>query len=622
MAYAAASLVPPPPEPPSMQRVIPPPPPIPSQLPIAETPEATAERVVDDVLRQLSQQLSDVLERDLNRRLVEASVVGAVDDWWSHSLAEEEATAATLRQFSSDNAEALHSLQAQASQSIQSAVNAMFGGGGAGEEVGRLSGLPGFGLKASMPKIRFKKRQGGEEERRSKSLTPQQVSTPSSWGEKDEDISSTNSTTRPTTPSPPPPPSPAPQESQAEDWPPSERRERSQSGSRSRSPSSAPSTSSSSSSSSTSSRSLHNEKETDALETSSKPPTPFQASEEDDGSSAKEREETPLLLPPSPLPPSSQNYRDGECERDENEPPAKRPRPSLLHAAPKFQPRDQESEVELLDLVGLGVDVEDQMFLRKAFEALQKETETSEVLGGSHWYPHPPTPTIGHNKWSCARTSAFVRLGASEKAHRSIMRRVSAVVERTEQQSAADVAAAKAAAGRDKEIRAAQRRLQSALGGDVGDSELLRMNQLKLRKKLIRFGRSRIHGWGLFALEDIAPDEMIVEYVGEKIRSEICERREQGYIRRGIGSSYLFRVDSETVIDATKCGNMARFINHSCSPSCYAKIITVEGSKRIVIYSKKSIRAGEEITYDYKFPREDDKIPCLCRAQGCRGSLN
>lgn len=40
----------------------------------------------------------------------------------------------------------------------------------------------------------------------------------------------------------------------------------------------------------------------------------------------------------------------------------------------------------------------------------------------------------------------------------------------------------------------------------------------------------------------------------------------------------------------------------------------MEGQKKVVIYSKRSIVAGEELTYDYKFPLEDKKIPCFCGA--------
>ena len=49
---------------------------------------------------------------------------------------------------------------------------------------------------------------------------------------------------------------------------------------------------------------------------------------------------------------------------------------------------------------------------------------------------------------------------------------------------------------------------------------------------------------------------------------------------------------------------IARFINHCCSPSCTAKIIKVEGKKRIVIYALRDIEANEELTYDYKFERK------------------
>ena len=57
-------------------------------------------------------------------------------------------------------------------------------------------------------------------------------------------------------------------------------------------------------------------------------------------------------------------------------------------------------------------------------------------------------------------------------------------------------------------------------------------------------------------------------------------------------------------------------------PNCYAKIVSVENEKKIVIYSKRDIDVNEEITYDYKFPFEDEKIPCHCDAPNCRKTLN
>jgi histone-lysine N-methyltransferase SETD1 len=179
------------------------------------------------------------------------------------------------------------------------------------------------------------------------------------------------------------------------------------------------------------------------------------------------------------------------------------------------------------------------------------------------------------------------------------------------------------------------------------DSDVLRFNQLKKRKKPVKFARSAIHNWGLYAMENINKDDMIIEYVGEQVRQQISEIRENRYLKSGIGSSYLFRIDDNTVIDATKKGGIARFINHSCMPNCTAKIIKVEGSKRIVIYALRDIAQSkshhaiapiwyseadiltfitdEELTYDYKFEREIgslDRIPCLCGTAACKGFLN
>eukprot|EP01018_Ginkgo_biloba_P031880 Gb_04139 [translate_table: standard] len=153
-------------------------------------------------------------------------------------------------------------------------------------------------------------------------------------------------------------------------------------------------------------------------------------------------------------------------------------------------------------------------------------------------------------------------------------------------------------------------------------ADLLKITQLKARKKRLKFQRSKIHDWGLVALEPIEAEDFVIEYVGELIRPKISDIRERIYEKMGIGSSYLFRIDDEYVVDATKRGGLARFINHSCEPNCYTKIITVEGQKKIFIYAKRLISAGEELTYNYKFPLEEKKIPCNCGSKRCRGSLN
>ncbi|TNN20689.1 Histone-lysine N-methyltransferase SETD1 isoform 2 [Schistosoma japonicum] len=172
-----------------------------------------------------------------------------------------------------------------------------------------------------------------------------------------------------------------------------------------------------------------------------------------------------------------------------------------------------------------------------------------------------------------------------------------------------------------REARSVQRRLLAEFQ-DIETGDLLKFNQLKFRKKQLIFAKSPIHAWGLIALEPIAAEEMVIEYVGHVVRKGVAELREHQYEAKGIGGSYLFRIDDDFVIDATMCGNNARFINHSCQPNCYAKIIMVESKKKIVIYSKRDINVMEEITYDYKFPYEEEKIPCQCGSSSCRGTLN
>ncbi|KAM8927871.1 histone-lysine N-methyltransferase 2B [Pelodytes ibericus] len=145
----------------------------------------------------------------------------------------------------------------------------------------------------------------------------------------------------------------------------------------------------------------------------------------------------------------------------------------------------------------------------------------------------------------------------------------------------------------------------------------------KTSKEAVGVYRSAIHGRGLFCKRNIDTGEMVIEYSGNVIRSVLTDKREKFYDSKGIGC-YMFRIDDFDVVDATMHGNAARFINHSCEPNCYSRVIHVEGQKHIVIFALRSIYRGEELTYDYKFPIEDErsKLPCNCGAKKCRRFLN
>ena len=125
--------------------------------------------------------------------------------------------------------------------------------------------------------------------------------------------------------------------------------------------------------------------------------------------------------------------------------------------------------------------------------------------------------------------------------------------------------------------------------------------------------RSRLHGWGVFALEPINKNKRIIDYAGELIDHKESFKRETTYLERG--EIWCFTVNRRWVRDAHVGGNVARFINHACKPNAYSQIV----GKTIWIRAGRNIAAGEELTYDY-YTDGEKLIPCRCRP-GCKRKL-
>jgi hypothetical protein len=144
-----------------------------------------------------------------------------------------------------------------------------------------------------------------------------------------------------------------------------------------------------------------------------------------------------------------------------------------------------------------------------------------------------------------------------------------------------------------------------------------------LPEGLFEVRRSPVHGMGVFATGPISKGMRLIEYVGERVSHQEADRRYESKDAND-NHTFLFIVDSRTVIDAGAEGNEARFFNHSCAPNCES----VVENGRVYIEAIQAVQPGEELTYDYQIQREDEDPPdideifaCRCGAPQCRGTM-
>jgi SET domain-containing protein len=127
--------------------------------------------------------------------------------------------------------------------------------------------------------------------------------------------------------------------------------------------------------------------------------------------------------------------------------------------------------------------------------------------------------------------------------------------------------------------------------------------------------RSKLHGFGVFAAQEINKNRRIIDYAGELIRNSKSGVREARYLKQGC--IWVFRVNRAWSRDAAVAGNIARFINHACAPNCWIEIDAK--TRTIWIRASRHIYPGEELTYDYA-TIGDHTIQCRCRP-GCKTML-
>ena len=128
----------------------------------------------------------------------------------------------------------------------------------------------------------------------------------------------------------------------------------------------------------------------------------------------------------------------------------------------------------------------------------------------------------------------------------------------------------------------------------------------------LKIRASKIHRFGVYAIENIPPRRKVIEYTGERIS------RRETKIRGSGRHTYLFALDDYWTIDGSVGGSGAEIINHCCEPNLRSSIVR----GHILYISKRAIRPGEELTVDYRFSDDIELTKCECGARNCRGAIN
>ena len=131
---------------------------------------------------------------------------------------------------------------------------------------------------------------------------------------------------------------------------------------------------------------------------------------------------------------------------------------------------------------------------------------------------------------------------------------------------------------------------------------------------LVEVRDSSIHGKGAFALTAVEAETLILEYTGETIDRKTAVERDNPHAPDY--SWYILQVDDDLFIDARLVEHPAKYINHSCEPNC---ILSCDEDKAFIL-TLRTIKAGEELTYDYAYD-DGEHVRCRCEARTCRGII-
>ncbi|MBW0494768.1 hypothetical protein O181_034483 [Austropuccinia psidii MF-1] len=129
-------------------------------------------------------------------------------------------------------------------------------------------------------------------------------------------------------------------------------------------------------------------------------------------------------------------------------------------------------------------------------------------------------------------------------------------------------------------------------------------------------------GFGIRVKESLPVEAFICEYLGEVVGFKSFQRRMKDYSDEGLKHFYFMQLQGEEYIDATKKGGTGRFLNHSCNPNCYIGKWVVGRQMRMGIFTKRAVKSGEELTFNYNVDRYGHEAQeCHCGEPNCVGYL-
>eukprot|EP00793_Prasinoderma_coloniale_P005964 PRCOL_00004438-RA len=151
----------------------------------------------------------------------------------------------------------------------------------------------------------------------------------------------------------------------------------------------------------------------------------------------------------------------------------------------------------------------------------------------------------------------------------------------------------------------------------------------KLKSPPVKVFATEGRGWGVKAAAAIPAGTFVVEYIGELIGEADVEARLWEAKHTGEDNFYMMQIDDARTIDARHRGNFSRLLNSGCEPNCETERWTdpATGEARIGIFTKRDVKEGEELIYDYCFQHfgtdaSATSFVCICGAPSCRGALD